>query len=127
VKLSGRIEKSETDYKEYRGLLLDNGLQVLLIQDKNCTIAGASLAIGVGSLNDPVELPGLSHFLEHSVFLGNKKYPHPIGFESFLGEKGGLDNAETGRDYTAYYFDVSPDALFETMDRYKWFMNIKYS
>jgi len=92
-------------------------LEVLLISDPNATIAGASLAVGVGSLNDPVELPGLAHFLEHSIYLGNEKYPEVDGFLLFLSENGGSDEATTGGDYTIYRFDVFPESLMEALER----------
>ena len=33
-------------------------------------MAGAALAVSVGSFSDPPHLPGLAHFLEHMLFLG---------------------------------------------------------
>ena len=39
------------------------------------TDAVVAVAVGVGSLADPPELPGLAHFAEHMVFMGSAKYP----------------------------------------------------
>ena len=34
-----------------------------------------SVAVILGHMSDPEELPGLAHFCEHMLFLGTKKYP----------------------------------------------------
>jgi insulysin len=72
----------------------------------------------LGSLNNPRDLPGLAHFVEHAVYLGDAKYPEENGFSKFLGANGGSDNALTYEDYTTYYFDVAPSALAEALDRF---------
>ena len=45
-----------------------------------------AIAISVlgGSLSDPVDMPGLAHYLEHSVFLGSQKFPQENGYSRFL-------------------------------------------
>lgn len=37
--------------------------------------AAAAVAVGVGSLCDPPDMPGLAHYLEHMLFMGSEKYP----------------------------------------------------
>lgn len=46
--------------------------------------AAAALAVSFGSCEDPTELPGLMHFLEHMVFMGSKKYPKENSFDDFI-------------------------------------------
>lgn len=46
--------------------------------------AAASLTVGVGSFEDPDEIPGLMHFLEHMVFMGSEKYPKENSFDYFM-------------------------------------------
>jgi insulysin len=72
----------------------------------------------LGSLNNPRDLPGLAHFVEHAVYLGNAKYPEENGFSKFLGANGGSDNAITFDDHTTYHFNVAPSALAEALDRF---------
>lgn len=69
------IAKSPEDKREYRGLLLKNGLKILLISDPTTDQSAASMDVNVGSMQDPWELPGLAHFCEHMLFLGTGKYP----------------------------------------------------
>lgn len=68
-------EKSLSDQKEYSLIKLQNGLKALLVKNPtNCddeshkdNSAAVSLCIDVGSFEDPLEVQGLFHFLEHMV------------------------------------------------------------
>ena len=53
------IVKSPEDDREYRGLVLNNGLKVVLVSDPSSDKAAAALDVHVGSMSDPKELPGL--------------------------------------------------------------------
>jgi len=103
--------------KEYRGITLSNNLQVLLILREYTNLVMGSLAVGVGSFHDPSDISGLSHFLEHALFLGNRLSPEPNGFEQFLALNGGSTTAYTAYEYTHYDFAVSPNAINETLIR----------
>ena len=48
------IEKPAQDTREYRLLRLQNGLQAMLIHDKDADTSAAAMDIAVGHLNDPV-------------------------------------------------------------------------
>lgn len=89
------ILKSEQDTREYRGLLLDNGLRVILISDPETDKSAAALSVEVGFLSDPEHLPGLAHFCEHMLFLGTKKFPDEDGYTKFLSSNSGSSNAST--------------------------------
>ena len=58
--------------------------------------AAAALLVNVGSYHDPPHLQGLSHFLEHMLFLGTEDYPEENAYNKFLSSRGGDDNAYTG-------------------------------
>ncbi len=68
--------------------------------------SAAGICVGAGSFSDPAELPGLAHFVEHMVFMGSKKYPDENGFDNFIHNCGGYDNAHTDCETTVFYFDV---------------------
>lgn len=89
------ILKSEEDKREYRGLVLDNGMRVILISDPQTDKSAAALSVEVGYLSDPEEVPGLAHFLEHMLFLGTAKYPEENSYSTFLASNGGTSNAST--------------------------------
>ena len=115
------IKKSPFDQRQYRHVTLKNDLQVLLISDPKSELAAASLSIRAGLFNDPSDREGLAHFLEHMLFLGNKKYPQPGGFEKFLSAHGGHSNATTNDEDTNFFFTVQDDYFKEALDRFAHF------
>lgn len=70
-----------------------------------------------GSLSDPPNIAGLSHFCEHMLFLGTKKYPKENEYSQFLSEHAGSSNAFTSGEHTNYYFDVCHEHLEGALDR----------
>ncbi len=58
------IDKPDLDERKYRYLKLANNLQLMLVSDPECDHAAACADVAVGSASDPLELPGLAHFLE---------------------------------------------------------------
>ncbi|XP_039282845.1 insulin-degrading enzyme isoform X2 [Nilaparvata lugens] len=115
------IEKSKQDDREYRGLILDNDMKVVLISDPTTDKAAASLDVNVGFMSEPRHLPGLAHFCEHMLFLGTKKYPEENEYSKYLSEHGGMSNAYTDTEHTNYYFDVVPENLGGALDRFAQF------
>ena len=87
--------KSPNDDNEYRYLRLENELRVLLISAPESNKAAASMNVAVGSGDDPANRVGLSHFLEHMLFLGTEKYPDPGEYQQFIKSHGGSHNAFT--------------------------------
>ncbi|XP_059471054.1 insulin-degrading enzyme isoform X2 [Neocloeon triangulifer] len=115
------IIKSPEDKRDYRGLILDNKLRVLIISDPKTDKSAAALSVNIGYLSDPWELPGLAHFLEHMLFLGTEKYPSENEYNKFLSEHSGSSNAYTSAEHTTYYFDVAPEHLKDGLDRFAQF------
>ncbi|KZY70060.1 MULTISPECIES: insulinase family protein [unclassified Oleiphilus] len=118
IELNFDIEKSPNDKREYTSFTLENKLDVLIISDKEADKGAASLDIKVGSSHDPIEFPGLAHFLEHMLFLGTHKYPEPDAYQKFISEHGGGHNAYTSLEHTNYFFDVSAEYLEPALDRF---------
>ncbi|WP_416208274.1 insulinase family protein [Halomonas sp.] len=112
---------SPHDDRDYRALTLDNGLSVLLVSDDEADRAAASLNVGVGSAQDPEDLAGLAHFLEHMLFLGTDEYPESDAYQAYLSRHGGGHNAFTAPHDTNYFFDIEPDALPGALDRFSRF------
>ena len=117
----GGIERSPADPRDYRAVMLDNGLQALVVSDPGADKAAAALDVNVGSGNDPEARPGLAHFLEHMLFLGTGKYPDPGEYGRFLAEHGGSSNATTSFAHTSYFFDVDAAYLEGALDRFAQF------
>lgn len=100
---------------------LENGLEAYLISDPDVEKSGASLTMGVGQWSDPKEYPGMAHFLEHMLFMGTKAYPGEAEFEKTVSDNGGVYNAFTAFDRTAYFFSVNHEAFLIALDKFSHF------
>ncbi|KAL0383546.1 UNVERIFIED_CONTAM: Insulin-degrading enzyme-like 1, peroxisomal [Sesamum calycinum] len=116
-----QIIKPRNDKRDYRRIVLQNNLQVLLISDPETDKCAASMDVRVGSFSDPEGLEGLAHFLEHMLFYASEKYPLEDSYSKYITEHGGSTNAFTSSEHTNYYFDVNPDCFEEAMDRFAQF------
>lgn len=63
--------------------------------------AAAAMAVGVGSFLDPPHMQGLSHYLEHMLFMGSKAFPDENEYDAFLTAHGGASNAFTDYEVRA--------------------------
>lgn len=115
------ITKSTNDKRTYRGLVLDNGMKVILVHDKDADRAAAALNVAVGAMQDPQDRLGLAHFLEHMLFLGTEKYPDVEDYTKYLSENGGMHNARTNPINTQYYFSVLTSGFEGALDRFSQF------
>ncbi|XP_073016087.1 insulin-degrading enzyme-like 1, peroxisomal [Primulina eburnea] len=115
------IIKPRNDEREYRRIVLQNNLEVLLISDTETDKCAASMDVRVGSFSDPEGLEGLAHFLEHMLFYASEKYPEEDSYSKYISEHGGSTNAFTSSEHTNYYFDVNPDCFEEALDRFSQF------
>jgi len=106
---------SEMKSKKIR---LPNGLEAYLISDPKATKSGATLTMKVGSWSDPVEYPGIAHFLEHMLFMGNEAYPDESDYHRYISQNGGLANAFTSNDTTSYLFTIENQAFKGALDRF---------
>lgn len=114
---AAQVRVPDTDYRAYRTLTLETGLEVLLVHDQRASKAAAALALPVGSIDDPDAQLGLAHYLEHMLFLGSESYPGPEEYQSFITRNGGQTNAGTGYTSTTYMMEVDPPAFAEALRR----------
>ncbi len=112
------IQTSPNDPRDYRYLRLENGMEVMLVSDPSTETSAASLAVGVGSYQNPEEFPGLAHYLEHMLFLGTENYPEPNNLQKFLEQNGGGGNAYTSSTLTNYMFQIPNEELDPALDRF---------
>jgi zinc protease len=92
---------------EYR---LDNGLKVLMVEDHKSPLAVFQLWYRVGSMDEVAGKTGMSHLFEHMMFKGTKKYDSKVLSKTVM-KNGGIDNAFTSKDYTAYYQILPSDRV----------------
>jgi zinc protease len=82
--------------------LLDNGLQVLLLENHTAPVVAIQMWVNVGSADDPEDASGMAHVLEHMVFKGTKKRSEgQIAME--IEGSGGQINAWTSFDQTVFH------------------------
>lgn len=112
---------SPFDSRNYRVLTLENGLNALLVSDPEADKAAASMNVRVGSAQDPDDLQGLAHFLEHMLFLGTEPYPASDAYQRYISDNAGSHNAFTAQQDTNYFFDIEPSALPGALDRFSEF------
>jgi len=91
-------------------LTLDNGLKVVVKEDRRAPIVTSQVWYRIGSSFEYGGITGVSHVLEHMMFKGTQKHA-PGEFSRIVAENGGDENAFTGRDYTAYYQNLAKDRL----------------
>ena len=85
---------------------LDNGLHVILHQDKSTPIVAVSVMYHVGSKNEKPDRTGFAHFFEHLMFEGSENIDRGQ-FDKYVQRAGGTLNANTSFDRT-YYFEILP-------------------
>jgi zinc protease len=90
--------------------VLDNGLEVVVLEDHRAPVVTHMVWYKVGAADEPPLKSGIAHFLEHLMFKGTEKL-EPGEFSAIVAENGGQQNAFTSLDYTAYYQSVSVDKL----------------
>jgi len=80
---------------------LKNGMKVLVHTDHSIPNVALYIFYRIGSRNEGPGTTGLSHFFEHMMFNGAKKYG-PGELDKFMEANGGANNAYTTRDVTVY-------------------------
>ncbi|XXK31853.1 M16 family metallopeptidase [Rhodobacteraceae bacterium nBUS_24] len=89
---------------------LDNGLQVVVIEDHRAPVVVHMLWYRAGSADETAGVSGVAHFLEHLLFKQTKTLAAGE-FSRVVAENGGSDNAFTSTDFTAYFQRVAADRL----------------
>lgn len=104
---------------------LDNGLRIVLSQDRTVPVVATNLWYGVGSRNEPKGKTGFAHLFEHMMFQGSAHVPKNKHFE-LIERVGGTLNATTWFDRTNYFETVPSNdlalALWLESDRMGWML-----
>lgn len=102
-----------TTAKDIDSFTLDNGMKIMVLEDSSIPNANMYLFWKVGSRNEVPGITGISHFFEHMMFNGSKKFG-PKMFDRTMEAAGGANNAYTTEDMTVYT-DWFPANAIETM------------
>jgi len=87
---------------------LANGLTVLLAERHHDPVVAVMVWYRVGSRDEEEREAGVSHFLEHMMFKGSRRYGKGE-IDRVTTELGGSNNAFTSSDHTAYWFEFASD------------------
>ncbi len=110
--LSAQAQMKADDVKTFT---LKNGMKFLVVEDPSIPNANMYLFYKVGSRNEYQGITGLSHFFEHMMFNGAKKYG-PKQFDQVMEFNGGANNAYTREDvtvYTNWFPSSSTEVIFD--------------
>src|ERR1700687_1885953 len=80
---------------------LKNGMKVLVQTDHNIPNIALYIFYRIGSRNERPGTTGISHFFEHMMFNGAKKYG-PGDLDKVMEANGGYNTAHTNSDVTVY-------------------------
>ena len=92
---------------------LENGMKILIQEDHNIPNVAMYFFYRIGSRNERPGITGISHFFEHMMFNGAKKYG-PKQFDFEMEKAGGNNNAYTTNDVTVYT-DFFPSTALNLM------------
>lgn len=81
---------------------LANGQKVIIVPKDGPTIVKSY--VNTGSFNEPDNLRGISHFIEHNLFNGSETLGDKVFFDE-VNKMGASTNASTSFDKTDYYID----------------------
>src|SRR3990172_9188610 len=103
----------QTKVEDIQTFTLENGMKIIVLEDHSIPNANMYLFWKVGSRNEYPGITGLSHFFEHMMFNGAKKYG-PKEFDRTMEANGGANNAYTSENVTVYT-DWFPSSSIEVM------------
>lgn len=98
----------------HRKFVLENGLTLLVHEDRSVPIVGVNMWYHVGSRNEKRGKTGFAHLFEHFFFNGSENYPR--GFREAMDDLGANNrNGTTNTDRTNFFEDVPVGALERTL------------
>ena len=104
---------SQTSVEDIKSFTLENGMRVFVLEDNSIPNVAMYFFYKVGSRNEYPGITGISHFFEHMMFNGAKKYG-PKEFDRVMEANGGSNNAYTSQNLTVYQ-DWFPNQTMEGM------------
>ncbi len=92
--------------------ILPNGMHLVVLESGSAPVVSIQAWVRVGSADEPEDMAGVSHLLEHMLFKGTQK--RKVGeIAREIESKGGYINAFTTYDATVYYVTIA-SRYFET-------------
>jgi predicted Zn-dependent peptidase len=105
--------QAQVKVEDIKTFTLKNGMKFIINENHSIPNANMYLFFKAGSRNENIGTTGLSHFFEHMMFNGAKKYG-PKEFDKVMEANGGSNNAYTTENITAYT-NWFPSSALETI------------
>ncbi|MBI5529973.1 MAG: insulinase family protein [Candidatus Doudnabacteria bacterium] len=96
---------------KYTKQVLKNGLTIIQVPSTDAESVVVDFFIKTGSRSETEKENGISHFLEHFLFKGTKKYPTALAISTLVDSIGGEMNANTGKEHTQFYIKAASQHL----------------
>lgn len=93
---------------QFEKFVLENGLRVIVHQDKSTPLAVMNILYDVGARDEDPDQTGFAHLFEHLMFGGSVNIPE---YDEPLQMAGGENNAYTTNDLTNYYIQLPSENL----------------
>ena len=103
----------------FHGKTLDNGLELLVIEDNSVPLATIEIVVRNGAYTESPEYDGLSHLYEHMFFKANKDYASQEAFMARVRELGISFNGTTSTNRVNYFSTLNKRNLLKGLE----FMN----
>ena len=94
---------------------LDNGMEVILVENHASPMVTAFTIVKTGSFNEDASTNGCAHFLEHLLFNGTKSRTQKQLYDE-MDFYGGYNNANTTTDYTNFMILMPKEYISQGMD-----------
>lgn len=106
--------------KDYKTMILDNGLEVIMVKSDKQPIVTIEIATRNGAYTQSPQNCGLSHLYEHMFFKGNKKWQSQEEYAKRIRELGIIYNGMTSNESVRYYFTLPSSKINEGMEFMKY-------
>lgn len=96
---------------KYHKRVLKNKLTIIEVPGSDAESVVVDFFVKTGSRSETAKENGISHFLEHFLFKGTKKYPSAMAITELVDGIGGEMNANTGKEHTQYFIKAHHSRL----------------
>jgi zinc protease len=111
-----RAESPDANPHGISRTVLDNGLEVIVVENRAVPLVTVQIAVRNGAFTEPPELDGLSHLYEHMFFKGNAVIRSASAYKERELELGASSNATTGAEVVRYFMTVHKKNLFDAAE-----------
>jgi predicted Zn-dependent peptidase len=101
---------------KYERFTLQNGLRLITTQMPGMRSASIAFFFSIGSRYEHDQIAGVSHFIEHMLFKGSRRYTTARQISEAIEGVGGMFNGSTGKEMTSYTARVPGEDLPLVMD-----------